>query len=166
MNWNRSLAGFVILIASLTLLVSAPVILREWERRQPGTGQREPLPALRYCSPGGRRPCVESFHLDPRGGMVIHMQTADLSAPDFNLRIRHEENEKIYACRRPDRSSLQIICTGDAMPVGQDLLLQLVSKEDEALLAAGTLPIIGLALATPHLATTPTPVPFSERPPR
>lgn len=166
MNWNRSFAGLVILIVSLTLLVSAPVIRREWERKQPGTGQREPLPALRYCSPGGISPCVESFLLDPRGGMLIHMQTADLASPDFNLKIRHAENEKLYVCRRSSWSSLQVTCTGEAMPVGQDLRLQVISKEDDTLLAAGTLPIIGLALATPDLATTPTSVPLSERPPR
>ena len=49
--------------------------------------------------------------------------------------------------------------------MGQDLLLQVISKEDDTLLAAGTLPIIGMALATPDLATTPTPVPLFERPP-
>lgn len=166
MNWNRSFTGIVILAISLILVVSAPSILREWERRQPGMGDREPLPGLRYCSPGGLSPCVESFSLNPRGGMVVYMQTTDLSAPDFNLRIRHAEREKLYACRRPDRSSLRIICTGDAMPVGQELLLLMVSKEDDAVLAAGTLSIIGMALATPDLATTPTSVPLFERPPR
>ena len=166
MNWNRSFAGLVILIVALILLVSAPIIRRAWDRRQPETGQREPLPALRYCSPGGTSPCVESFRLDPHGGMVIHFQTADRSSPDFNLKIRQAENEKFYLCRRTSWSSLEIICTGEAMPVGQDLLLQVVSKEDDTLLAAGTLPIIGLALATPDLATTPTSVPLFERPPK
>lgn len=166
MNWNRSFVGIVILIISLTLLMSAPAIRRAWESRQPGTGQREPLPGLRYCSPGGTSPCVESFSLDPRGEMVIYMQTADLSSPDFNLKIRHAESEKLYVCRRTSWSSLQIICTGEAMPVGQDLLLLVVSKEDDTVLAAGTLPIIGLALATPNLATTPTSIPLFERPPR
>lgn len=166
MNWNRSFVGIVILVVSLILLVAAPAIRREWERRQPGTGQREPLPGLRYCSPDGTSPCIEFFSLDPRGSMLIQMQTADLSSPDFNLKIRHAGNEKLYVCRRTSWSSRQIICTGEVMPVGQDLLLLVVSKEDDTVLAAGTLPIIGLALATPDLATTPTSIPLFERPPR
>jgi hypothetical protein len=165
-SWNRSFVGLTILIASLIFLVSAPLIRREWERRQPGTGQRAPLPILRYCSPGGTRPCIEFFSLDPRGGMLIYLQSANLGSPEFNLKIRHAENEKLYVCRRTSWSSLQVTCTGEAMPVGQGLLLQVISKEDDTVLASGTLPIVGLGLATPHLATTPTAVPLFQHLPR
>jgi hypothetical protein len=111
-------------------------------------------------------PCVISFDLDSDGQMAINLRTENLSSPDFNLKIVEDGGEHIYFCRRTSRLSLSVICTGAAMPAGQDLHFLLLDKRDNRVLAQGTFPIIGLALATPEPATTPTSVPSFDRPPR
>jgi hypothetical protein len=147
-------------------LVAAPVLRREWKSRQAGTGHREPLPRLAYCSPLQTRPCILSFNLEADGELAINLRTENLSPPDFNIKIRRGESENFYVCRRTSRFSLSVICTGEAMPVGEALQFLMLSKKDNGLLAEGTFPIIGLALATPELASTPTFIPSWDRPPR
>lgn len=164
-NRNRSIVGLMILAISLMLLIGAPVIRREWNSRQPRTGQRQPLPSLGYCATGQPLPCVVSFRLDAAGGMVVDFMT-DSSVPDFHLRIRQETGLTSYQCRKDARFPTSVSCFGKTMPVGEVLQFMLISKGDDRLLSEGQFTILGLALPTPEFATTPTSNPFFEQPPR
>jgi hypothetical protein len=166
-NQNRLFVGVVILVVFVILAISGSVFLfGEWKSRQAGIGQRVPLPGLGYCSSAGARPCIMSFNLDPAGKMVISIWTEDPSAPAFYLKIKRGESETMYGCRKAGGSSNTVACTGEAMPSGETLQFLMLSKRDDTLLAEGTFAIIGLALATPEFASTPTFVPSWDRPPR
>ena len=166
MNRNRLLVGSSIVMIFIVLAISGSILLREWKKGQPEIGHREPLPRLGYCAPGQVRPCVLSFSLNPDGKMVINIRSDDPSSLDYYIKIRHGEEEIIYGCLRAGGFSSSVSCIGNIMPVGEVLQFLVLSKRDNSLLAEGQFPIIGLALATPEPATTPTAIPFSDRPPR
>jgi hypothetical protein len=158
-------AGIALFVVLIVLCISAANIARnEWKSRQGQIGHREPLPGLGYCSSKQIRPCILSINLRPKGGMLINVLVYG-SSPDFYLKIRHEQREYTYECEKDKSYSINVHCTGDTMPVGEPLSFRLTSKAANTTLAEGSFPIIGLALATPDIAMTPTPIPL-DRPPR
>lgn len=165
-NRNRFIVGSFIGVVVLVVVIFASVLgYEEWKSRQARTGQREPLQRLGYCAPGQVKPCILSFSLDPNGDMLINLLT-ERSVPDFHLEVRREAGTTAYQCHKTGRFSTSVLCSGRVMPVGETLQFVILSKQDDSLLAEGQLPIIGLALATPEFAATPTSIPFSDRPPR
>jgi hypothetical protein len=164
-NHNRLIVGLVIFAAVIILMISGAVILlREWNGGQAKVSQRVPIPSLRYCSSDQARPCILSFHLDSDGNMLINM-LIERSSPGFYVKINYPSGENIYQCRNTKGSSASVSCIGKAMPVGEVLQFLLISKKEDILLAEGRFPIIGLALATPEVATTPvSETPFTPMP--
>jgi hypothetical protein len=134
----------------------------KWEARKGRIESREPLPAFGYCSSMPVRPCVISFNLRADGGMIINLLTR--SSQDFYIRTRHETDEYIYECKSAGWNSAYVSCTGKALPVGGTYSFLVVSKEENITLAEGSLPIIGMALATPDVYFTPTPILFNHLP--
>ena len=166
MNRNRLIVGSFIGVVILVLVISGSIVMyREWNGRQAGIGQREPLPRLGYCAVGQPRPCIVSFNLNPNGDMLISLMT-ERSVPDFQLEVRHEGSMTAYQCHKTGRFSTSVLCTGQVMPVGEVLQFVLLAKENDSLLAEGQFSIIGLALATPEFAVTPTYIPSFDRQPR
>jgi hypothetical protein len=155
--------GLVILVFVILTISASALLLREWNNRQAVTGHREPLPALNYCAPDRATPCVLSFNIDSDGDLVIRL-LSNRSVPDFDLQIRREDGLSTYDCRKGARFSTSVTCTGDAVPVGESLEFLVVSRYEKRLLAEGTFPIIGLALATPDIAVAPTPDPLWDSP--
>lgn len=140
------------------------MIRNEWKSRQGQLGHREPLPGLGYCSSKQIRPCILSINRSPQGDMLIDIFVQG-SSPDFYLKIKREDSEYVYECAKAKSYSIHVHCKGDAMPIGETLSFLLVSKEENITLAEGSFTIIGLALATPYIAITPTPITI-DRPPR
>lgn len=166
LNRKRLVTAFIMFAAFLVLAVVASLFLRrEWRNRQATVGHREPLAALNYCAPDGPRPCFLSFNLDHNGDMLVTLQT-EHQVPDFSLQIRQQNNVIDYQCHTLGRFLTTVLCSGKTMPVGETLQFVLITKADRRLIAEGQLPLIGLALATPEPATTPTSIPVWERPPR
>ena len=89
--------------------------------------------------------------------MLINIQTASSSPPNFYIKVKQEEGESIYKCQRVKGLATSVACTGRAMPPGEVLQFLMLSTDEDILLAEGSFPIIGLALATPEIAQTPIP---------
>ena len=115
-------------------------------------GEREPIPALAYCSSNDTRPCMASFSLDANGKMLVNILTPGLSFPTFYLKIIYSEGENIYECKKLQRFSTSVYCTGEPMRLGEVLQFMLISVDGDMTLAEGRFAIIGLALATPEFA--------------
>jgi len=147
----------------MILVISGSVILlKDRNSRQARVSGREPLPRLSYCSSTQNTPCILSFNLKPDGNMVINILADSSSIPDFYMKIRHNESESIFECQKVKGFSTSVACLGRAMPPGEPLQFLVVSRNEDVLLAEGSFPIIGLAVATPEVAPTPTPyVPFN-----
>lgn len=153
-NGNRWLTVSVIVAVLIILLIYG---LLWWQGRRPGMGEREPIPALAYCSSNDVRPCIASFSLDADGKMLVNVLTPGLSFPAFYLKIIHNEGENIYECKKLERFSTSVYCIGEAMRLGEVLQFMLISVDGEVTLAEGRFAIIGLALATPEFAlSSPT----------
>jgi hypothetical protein len=166
-NRNRLLAGAAVLVFLMVLMTAAAILLRRaWNNRQSQTGEREPLPGLSYCSSSLVKPCILSFNLDPDGNMIINILTEGSSFPDFYLKVKNEERENVYRCENALGFPTNFSCRGETMPVGEVLQFLVVATRDDLPLAQGTFPIIGMALATPEIAMTPTFIPPFDRPPR
>lgn len=165
-NRKRLFAGLALLAVFVALAIPASTaLLREWSNRQATTGHRQPLRELSYCTPERPRPCFLSFNVDRSGEMLVTLQT-EHSVPDFYLQVSDQKELTTYQCHMVGRISTTVLCTGKTVPVGEVLQFLLISKADRSLLAEGQFPIIGLALATPEPATTPTTIPIWDRPPR
>jgi hypothetical protein len=166
-NSQRVLAG-IFLVVTFMILIGTGFVLqgRDWKNSQPRTGERQPLPVLGYCTAGGPRPCILYFSRDAAGKMAIHVQAESAFPPLFYLKVRSAEAENVYECRKDGGLSTTLTCRGEAMPVGETLQIAMLSADDDSVLAEGQLPIIGLALATPEPAATPTPVPLLPHLPR
>jgi hypothetical protein len=154
---NRWSASAAILVALVTLIISGSVILlRVWKSGQAHVSQRAPLSGLGYCSSPQVTPCIVSFSLDSDGKMLVSFLTDGAFYPDFYLKIRQGENENIYQCRKVNKFATSVYCTGMVMPLGEILQFLIISKNEDVLLAEGNFAIIGLALGTPEIFSSPT----------
>lgn len=164
-NRNRLIAGLIILAVFIFLVISGSALFREWKSRQAQVGHREPLPSLGYCTPEQLTPCILSFSIDTNNRMVINILT-DGSSANFHMKIRYGEQERLYECQKARSFAVRISCVGETMPAGEQLQFLMVSNQGNLPLAQGNFPIIGIALATPEPARTPTAIPFFDRPPK
>jgi hypothetical protein len=62
-------------------------------------------------------------------------------------------------------SSTNFSCRGETLPIGEPLQFLMLSKKNIPL-AEGSFSIIGLPIATPEIAVTPTFNPDLDRPPK
>ena len=158
MNRKQRIAGAILLDLLIILCIAGSILaLNEWESRQGIVAQREPLPGFGYCSASQSRPCILSFNSNPDGTMAINILAKGYSE-DFYVKIRHAEDEHIYTCKKDEKYSIHVSCTGEALPVGETLSFLVISTGDNSVLAEGSFPIIGIALATPEIRITPTPI--------
>lgn len=141
----------------LLMMVPGSLFLRnEWLRQQAGVQQRQPLPGLGYCSTDQVAPCVVSFSVDTDGQMIVTIRT-DASFPGFYLKIRHSRGENLYPCQHMKGIEDHVFCKGARLPLGETFHFYLVSLQGERTLAQGNFSIIGLALGTPDIFSSPTP---------
>ena len=157
MTRNRLLLGIVFVAVLVILALVGLAQLRDSNSKQARVDRRFPLQKLGYCSSGPVKPCVVSFSQDSDGKMLVSFLTEGAFYPDFYLTIRTDENDHIYVCEKIDRFATSVYCTGKALPVGAAYQFLIFSINEEVLLAQGSFPIIGLALAMPDIYSSPTP---------
>ena len=97
-----------------------------------------------------------SFSLDSDGNMLVNFLTAGAFYPDFYLKIKRGEEQHIYVCQKVNKFATSVYCTGAAMPLGEVLQFSIFSINEDVLLAEGNFAIIGLALGTPEIVSSPT----------
>ena len=122
------------------------------------TDQSSPVLDLDYCNDEQVKPCVVSFGIDVDGNMLVNILLPDLLFPGFYLDVTRGDVNVSYTCRRITAAPNDAYCIGEKLPPGEALHLKLISTRDGALLAQGTLSIIGLAFPTLEIAI-PTEIP-------
>ena len=154
LNRNRLLAAIVVFVALLVVLgLSLGSI-----RGQPRINQRSPISHLGYCSSNADKPCIISFSLDTYGRMLVNVLTPGPSYPKFYLKITHSMGASNYRCRSVEGFSAIVTCVGEEMRPGVELQFALISADEDRILAQGSFAIVGLALATPGISASSTPV--------
>lgn len=156
MNRNQLIAGGIVL-ALLLLLVPGSILLRnEWQNRQAGVYQREPVPGFGYCTAEEIAPCILSFSRDAEGKMLVNILT-DRSLPNFYLKIKHSQGQNVYPCHKVEGFSTSVYCTGKALSLGEVFQFFILSTNGDRTLAQGNFSIIGMALSTIQIFTSPMP---------
>jgi hypothetical protein len=125
------------------------------QSRQTQVNQREPLQGLTYCDSSQITPCIVSFSQDSEGSMLVNILIEGPVFPDFYLKIIHSKGESIYQCREVEGFSTSVYCTGKALPPGEEFQFYILSIDDNHLLAQGNFSIIGMALSTVEVFSTP-----------
>ena len=154
-NRKRWILGISISVL-LILIISGVVWFQGKQRRQAEVSQRFPLQRLGYCSSDQVTPCVVSFSLVSDGKMLVNFLTAGAFYPDFYLKIKEGDVQHIYGCRKASTFATSVYCTGAALPLGQVFQFSIFSLKEDVLLAEGDFAIIGMAIGTPEIASSPT----------
>lgn len=156
MNRTRLLPGISIAALLITLMISGVFLFNTWKSSRASVDKRFPLQRLSYCSSDQVTPCIVSFSLDSDGNMLVNFLTTGAFYPDFYLKIRQNEDNHIYPCQKVNKFATSIYCTGAAMPLGEVLQFSIFSINEDVLLAEGNFAIIGMALGTPEIFSSPT----------
>jgi hypothetical protein len=154
-NRKRWILGISISVL-LILIISGVVWFQGKQSRQAEVSQRFPLQRLGYCSSDQVTPCVVSFSLVSDGKMLVNFLTAGAFYPDFYLKIKEGDVQHIYGCRKASTFATSVYCTGAALPLGQLFQFSIFSLKEDVLLAEGDFAIIGMAIGTPEIASSPT----------
>ncbi|HEX9389527.1 MAG TPA: hypothetical protein VF918_24600 [Anaerolineales bacterium] len=155
MNRKRLILGISVSVL-LILIISGLVLFKQWQGRPAQVDQRFPLQRLSYCSSNQVTPCIVSFSLDSNGKMLVNFLTTGAFYPDFYLKIKQGEEQHIYSCQKVNKFATSVYCTGAALPLGEVFQFSIFSLKEDVLLAEGDFSIIGLALGTPIIASSPT----------
>lgn len=154
-NHKQLILGSAIAVLLISLFASGWIFFKNRQNEQAHLGSRFPLQGLSYCSSNHVTPCIVSFSLDSGGDMIVSFLTTGAFYPDFYLKITQEGENHIYNCQKVTTFATSVYCTGAALPIGQVFQFSIFSINEDVLLAEGNFAIIGLALGTPEIASSP-----------
>lgn len=157
------------ILAVLVVVVFAVLLNRFSRTSDPKTdGNDAHISKLAYCTEEQIKPCVVSFGLDADDNMLINFLLPNLSFPEFYLQVVRGDVRISYQCQRITGSLNNAYCIGAKLPPGESLHLILISRKNDAILAQGSLTILGLAFPTLDIVTptpgTPSPMTPTESP--
>lgn len=167
MNRKRLILGISLSVLFI-LIISGFLVFKGRQSGQAQVDRRVPLQRLSYCSSDQVTPCVVSFSLDSKGNMIISLLTTGAFYPDFYLKIKQGEETHIYNCQKVNKFATSVYCTGAVLALGEVFQFSIFSLNEDVLLAEGNFPIIGMAIGTPivfsspALGTSSTPSPTEE----
>ena len=156
MNQKQLILGTSISALLLILFISGLIWFKGRQSKQASIDQRFPLQRLSYCSSDQVTPCIVSFSLDSNGKMLVNFLTTGAFYPDFYLKINWDGNDHIYTCQKANKFATSVYCIGAALPLGEVFQFSIFSLKEDVLLAEGNFAIIGLALGTPEIVSSPT----------
>jgi hypothetical protein len=157
MKQNRittiTLASFI-----LVALIACGVIgyLNDSGRTYPfPTDTSEPLPTetpatidLVYCtSPVSL--CIVSFGQDNAGNMLIAIKNNIPGLAEFYAKLTSTDASELYPCQKVQFTSDIYYCTGNQIPDGTMVTMEVYSKSDDQLVASGRIPVSAEATPTP-----------------
>jgi len=152
------MAGLAILTVLLVVVLYSLIQLLPREEERLRIGHRSMLTTLSYCDAEPDRLCVVSFTQDVDGSMQVIFQTPRSSYPVFILKIQNGEKVSTYKCQRIENIPTGMVCTGESQVPGQILQFTVLSKLSGIILAEGQFAIIGIALFTPVVDISATPI--------
>jgi hypothetical protein len=95
---------------------------------------------LGYCSDTARL-CVVSFDCDNAENMLITVRNRLSTLPEFFIKIKQTDSNKLYECQKVKFSPNTFYCLGDQIPVEAQVTMEVYSKSNGNLTASGSLTI-------------------------
>ena len=90
-----------------------------------------------YCGAQLTSLCVLSFGRDAFGQTVINLYVPPRTYPLFYLKLLRVTGESEYVCTANKTVKTSVYCVGDALNLGEGLVMQLLAEKDDRLLAQG-----------------------------
>ncbi len=151
MKSDRRAIGFA--MVALIFIMGACSGLQFWK----SSSSDQTVPELSTCDSEPSALCIVSFGIDRGNRMLVNMLSPDPSLPSFYLKVQHGETSSRYECRASKNVPTGNYCTGEGVPLGNTVNIEVYSSDKDILLARGTFVIAALALPTLMVvAATPT----------
>lgn len=90
-----------------------------------------------YCGAQLTSLCVLSFGRDAFDQTVVNLYVPPRTYPSFYLKLLRTSGESEYVCTANKTVKTSVYCVGDALNLGEGLVMQLLAEKDDRLLAQG-----------------------------
>lgn len=141
------LTGLIIFIASL-ICIAVVLIFKPAPVTEESTP--EPIAKIEYCGTTPQELCLLSFGRNVYGNAIINVFVPEDDFQDFYLRILRVNSETIYVCMKNDETSSDVVCTGDALNLGEQVEIHVIANADYQILAQGTFIIKAILISPPN----------------
>jgi hypothetical protein len=108
----------------------------------------DPILKISYCGADPEALCVLSFGRDLDEHMIINLFVPDRKFPEFYLKIKRAAAESIYMCVKNSEVPTSVYCSGELIGLQEKMEINLISKEDDHLMAAGKLTLLAVLLSS------------------
>lgn len=129
-----ALAGIFLLIC-LVLFAGLGLSVFRGQSATP-TAMVEP-DVFNYCGAQLTSLCVLSFGRDAFDQTVVNLYVPPRTYPSFYLKLLRASGESEYVCTANKTVKTSVYCVGDALNLGEGLVMQLLAEKDDRLLAQG-----------------------------
>lgn len=116
----------------------------------------EPPLTIEYCGTRLEQICILSFGRSAGGDTVINLFVPD-EFPDFYLQVNKLSGQVIYECEKNKEVKSSVYCIGEALLLGEQIEIILISKEEDIPIAAGKFILTAILISSQPEDTTPPP---------
>jgi hypothetical protein len=108
----------------------------------------EPAAKIAYCGAELSELCILSFGRDEQGNALINLFVPEEEYPDFYLKVGRAVGEVWFDCVKLEEVPTSVYCLGPALNLNEQLQVELVSQEDNRILAAGLFTVKAVLLVS------------------
>lgn len=137
----------------------------------------EPPLKIEYCGARLEQICILSFSRNDGGDSLINLFVPN-DFPDFYLNVKRLTKESTYECERDENQETNATCVGEALNLGEQIEITMISKDGEIPFAVGKFVLTAIFIsseaeninpplsrtAIPATATRPVVTPETESP--
>lgn len=129
-----ALAGIFLLICLVLVAGLGWSVFRAQDATPTATTEPD---VFNYCGAQLTSLCVLSFGRDAFDQTVINLYVPPRTYPSFYLKLLRATGESEYICTANKTVKTSVYCVGDALNLGEGLVMQLLAEKDDRLLAQG-----------------------------
>lgn len=107
-----------------------------------------------YCGADLEDLCVLSFGRDGDGNTIINLFVPRKKLPVFYLTIKRRNSESLYVCDKSDDIPNTVWCVGEPLSLEERVEIDVVSKQDDQLLARGRFTITAIFIGSPNIGAS------------
>ena len=116
------------------------------------TPSTQSVSELSRCGANPTSLCLVSFGLDENHRMLLSFFIPAASFTGYSLKVQYNETTTLYPCQVLKDFRTTIYCTGDTLPLGASITVEIYSTAGNVLLARGPFVIDAMAIPTPPIA--------------
>lgn len=106
-----------------------------------------PLLPIEQCNAQPESICLLFFARDKNGDTTINLYVP-VGFPDFYLQVKRLTTEAVYECQKVEGQETNIICAGEALNLGEQIEITMISKDGEIPFAVGKFSLIAILVSS------------------